>query len=148
VIHLATHGIVDRAEPIASAIALCPDPAGTEDGYLRTLEVMSLPMDAGLVVLSACESARGEIARGEGVVGFGRAFLAAGTRTIVASLWAVSDESTAILMEAFYREMAAKKQPAGRALNDARFSLMADPRYAHPYYWSPFVAMGCEYKPW
>jgi CHAT domain-containing protein/tetratricopeptide (TPR) repeat protein len=148
VVHLATHGIVDRAEPIASSIALCPDPAGTEDGYLRTLEVMSLPMDVGLVVLSACESARGEIARGEGVVGFGRAFLAAGARTIVASLWAVSDQSTAILMEAFYRQLTTRKQPVGRALNEARFSLMADPRYSHPYYWSPFVVMGCKYKPW
>jgi CHAT domain-containing protein len=148
VVHFATHGIVDRAEPAASSIVLCPDPAGTEDGYLRTLEVLSSPIDVGLVVLSACESGRGEIGRGEGVVGFGRAFLAAGARNIVASLWAVSDESTAILMQAFYEGMISKRQPVGRALNEARLALLRDPRYAHPYYWSPFVAMGCEYAPW
>jgi len=148
VVHLATHGIIDRAEPTASSIVLCPDSSGTEDGYLRTLEVMSSPMEVGLVVLSACESARGEIGRGEGVVGFGRAFLAAGARNVVASLWAVSDESTAILMEAFYRQMVTRKQPVGRALNRARLALLDDPRYAHPYYWSPFVTLGCEYSPW
>jgi CHAT domain-containing protein len=147
VVHLATHGMVDPAEPAASSIALCPDSAGAEDGYFRTLEVMSSPMDVGLVVLSACESARGEIGRGEGVVGFSRAFLAAGAHCLVASLWPVSDESTAALMETFYKRMFTKKEQVGRALNSARLSLMADTRYAHPYYWSPFVVIGSEYSP-
>jgi CHAT domain-containing protein/Tfp pilus assembly protein PilF len=148
IVHLATHGIIDRVEPTASSIVLCPDSSRTEDGYLRTLEVMSSPMDVGLVVLSACESARGEIGRGEGVVGFGRAFLAAGARSVVASLWPVADQSTAILMQAFYERMLTGKQSVGRALNQARLSLMTDQRYAHPYYWSPFVVLGCEYSPW
>jgi CHAT domain-containing protein/Flp pilus assembly protein TadD len=148
VLHLATHGIVDPAEPAASSIALCPDSSDTEDGYLRTLEVVSSSLDVGLVVLSACESARGEIGRGEGVVGFSRAFFAAGARSIVASLWAVSDESTAALMEAFYRHLFTEKQSVARSLNAARLSLVSDGQYAHPYYWSPFVVMGSEYSPW
>ncbi len=148
VAHLATHGIVNRAEPTSSCIVLCPDAAGTEDGYFQTLEVMSQPMDVGLIVLSACESARGEIGRGEGVVGLSRAFLASGARGLIASLWAVSDESTARLMEEFYGRMLKGRQPAGQALNDARFALMKDTRYAHPYHWSAFVVIGLEDAPW
>jgi CHAT domain-containing protein/Tfp pilus assembly protein PilF len=148
VVHLATHGIVNRNEPTASCIVLCPDTGGTEDGYFQTLEVMSQPMDVGLVVLSACESARGRIGRGEGVVGLGRAFLASGARGLVASLWAVSDQSTGRLMEEFYDNMLNEKQPAGRALNDARFALMKDEHYAHPYHWSAFVVIGLEDAPW
>ncbi len=148
IVHLATHGIIDPAEPAASSIALCRDSNGAEDGYLRTLEVMASPIDVGLIVLSACESARGEIGRGEGVVGFSRAFLAAGAHSIVASLWPVSDQSTAMLMEIFYKRMFTKKEPVARALNEARLALMADARYAHPFYWSPFVVIGSEYSPW
>lgn len=148
VVHLATHGIVDAAEPSASGIVLCPDVRGTEDGYLQTLEVMSLPMRVGLVVLSACESARGQIGRGEGVVGLSRAFLASGAQGIIASLWPVSDESTARLMAEFYKRMLKDKHPASRAINEARLVLMADSRYAHPFHWSPFVMIGLEDSPW
>ena len=148
VAHLATHGIVNRAEPIASCVVLCPDADDTEDGYFQTLEVMSQPMDIGLVVLSACESARGRIGRGEGVVGLGRAFLASGAGGLVASLWAVSDQSTARLMEEFYGRMLNEKQPAGQALNAARLEMMKDPRCSHPYHWSAFVVVGLEDMPW
>jgi CHAT domain-containing protein len=105
-------------------------------------------MDVGLIVLSACESARGQIGRGEGVVGLSRAFLASGARGLIASLWAVSDESTARLMEEFYERMLKGRQPAGQALNDARLALMKDTRYAHPYHWSAFVVIGLEDAPW
>jgi CHAT domain-containing protein len=148
VAHLATHGIVNRTEPTASCIVLCPDADGTEDGYFQTLEVMSQPMNIGLVVLSACESARGRIGRGEGVVGLSRAFLASGCGGLVASLWAVSDESTARLMETFYGRMLIDRQPAGKALNEARLELMKDKRYAHPYHWSAFIVTGLEDTPW
>jgi CHAT domain-containing protein/Tfp pilus assembly protein PilF len=148
VVHLAAHGIVDPMEPTGSGIVLCPDPERTEDGYLQTLEVMSLPMRVGLVVLSACESARGQIGRGEGVVGLSRAFLASGARGVVASLWPVSDESTAELMEEFYRQMLGKKHPASQAMNEARFALINDTRYAHPFHWSSFVVIGLEDSPW
>jgi CHAT domain-containing protein len=148
VVHLATHGVSDPAEPAASAVILCPDAARNEDGYLHTLEIISTPIDAGLVVVSACESAGGRIGRGEGVVGLSRAFLAAGAGGVVASLWAVSDESTAALMKEFYRRMFADKQPAARALAGARLALLADPDRAHPFYWSPFVVIGSHTSPW
>lgn len=148
IVHLATHGVVDRAEPSASCIVLAPDSAAGDDGYLHTLEIFSLPMNVGLAVLSACESARGRIGRGEGVVGLGRAFLASGASGLVASLWEVSDESTAALMGAFYERMIGDKRPAARALREARITLLEDGTHAHPFYWSAFVVVGTLDAPW
>jgi CHAT domain-containing protein len=147
-LHLATHGLVDPIEPAASSIALGTDGSSGEDGYLDTMEILSLRLDVDLVVLSACESARGRVSRSEGVVGLSRAFIASGAHGIVASLWAVSDESTSVLMDEFYKKMLGKKRPAGEALNEARFALMSDPDYAHPFYWSPFIVIGSERSPW
>ncbi len=148
ILHLATHGLVDPLEPAVSSIALSADGGAGEDGFLHTLEILSLPLNSELVVLSACESARGKLSRGEGVVGLSRAFLACGAHGTVASLWAVSDESTSILMRDFYARMLGDKKTAGEALNDARFALMKNPKYSHPYYWSPFVVIGSDRSPW
>jgi CHAT domain-containing protein/tetratricopeptide (TPR) repeat protein len=148
ILHLATHGLIDPLEPAESSVALCADEDGGEDGFLHTLEILSLPLRSELVVLSACESARGKVSRGEGVVGLSRAFLACGARGTVASLWAVSDESTSILMRNFYARMLKEKRTAGDALNEARLALMKDPKYSHPYYWSPFVVIGSDRSPW
>jgi CHAT domain-containing protein/Tfp pilus assembly protein PilF len=148
ILHLATHGLVDRADPTASSIVLTSDGGSGEDGYLHALEILSLPLSSGLVVLSACETAVGRINRGEGVVGLSRAFLASGARGVVASLWAVPDESTSDLMAAFYAEMLDKRRPACDALRAARVSLIEDPKHAHPFYWSPFVLIGTADTPW
>jgi CHAT domain-containing protein len=77
-----------------------------------------------------------------------RAFLASGAGSVVASLWAVSDESTAELMRAFYDRMFGKKRSASRALNEARLALMDTEKYSHPFFWSPFVVTGTERAPW
>jgi CHAT domain-containing protein/predicted negative regulator of RcsB-dependent stress response len=146
VVHLATHGLVDPAEPARSSVALTA--GGSEDGYLHTLEIIATPTRSGLVVMSACESARGKVSRGEGVVGLSRAFLAAGAGSVVASLWAVSDESTSQLMQKFYERMLGKKKPASEALNDARLALIEGGTFSHPFYWSPFVVTGTETSPW
>ena len=76
------------------------------------------------------------------MVGLSRAFIASGSRGVVASLWAVSDESTSELMTVFYERMLGKKKSAGEALNKARLSLLENPDYAHPFYWSPFILIG------
>jgi CHAT domain-containing protein len=148
IVHLATHGLVDPVEPISSSVVLCPDERGHDDGFLYTLEILSMPFDVGLVVVSACESGAGRISRSEGVVGLSRAFLASGAGGVVASLWAVSDESTAALMKKFYERMMGKKKPAAEALKDARITLTKDERYAHPFYWSAFIVIGHEKAPW
>ncbi len=146
VVHLATHGLVDPSDPSRSSVALAAG-AG-EDGYLHTLEILGTPIRSGVVVMSACESARGKVSRGEGVVGLSRAFLAAGAETVVASLWAVSDESTAELMKAFYEQMFGKKRSASRSLNEARLALIEGGKFSHPFYWSPFTVTGTERSPW
>lgn len=148
IVHLATHGQIDPVEPISSRVVLSPGAGGEEDGLLHTLEILSLPLDAGLVVVSACESARWRISRGEGVVGLSRAFVASGARGVVASLWAVSDVSTAELMKIFYERLLKKRKSACESFQSARLTLMEDPAYAHPFYWSPFVVIGTEKTPW
>ncbi|MEE9271363.1 MAG: CHAT domain-containing protein, partial [Candidatus Krumholzibacteria bacterium] len=148
ILHLATHGLINPLEPASSSIALCTSDGSSEDGYLHTLEILSLPLDVGLVVLSACETARGKVSRGEGVVGLSRAFIASGAGGVVASLWAVSDESTAQLMDKFYERMLGKKHPAGKALNEARLAMIKTDDFAHPFYWSPFIVIGTDRSPW
>jgi CHAT domain-containing protein len=146
VVHFATHGLVDAIEPARSSVALAS--GNGEDGLFHTLEIVSTPIRSDLVVMSACESARGRVSRGEGVVGLSRAFLGAGAESVVASLWSVSDESTAELMRVFYERMFGKKESASRALRDARLALLESPKFSHPFYWSPFVVTGTERSPW
>jgi CHAT domain-containing protein len=148
VIHIAAHGLVDPVTPVASSIALGAEPGSGEDGYLHTLEILALPVDSRLVVLSACETAKGRIGRGEGVVGLSRAFLCAGASAVVSSLWSVPDESTALLMENFYSNMTGKEISAVKAMRLARESLLETEDYSHPFHWASFIATGTNRAPW
>lgn len=148
ILHLAAHGLADPVEPINSSIILAPSSDPAEDGQLYTLEILSLPTAPDLIVMSACESARGMISRGEGVVGLSRAFLAAGAHGVVASLWPVSDASTADLMKTFYGSMLRSHEPAFEALRKARLSLLDNSQFSHPFYWSPFILIGTQATPW
>ena len=145
VVHLATHGLIDPAEPMRSCVAL--GAGDDDDGYLYSLEILALPLENPMIVLSACESALGRLERGEGVVGLTRSFLGAGAQGVVASLWPVSDASTATLMGEFYDSMWLE-QSAAVALRDARRTLLEDERWGHPYFWSAFVLIGTESMPW
>lgn len=147
-IHIAAHGLVDPVTPAASSIALSAEPGDGEDGFLHTLEILALPVESRLVVLSACETATGRVSRGEGVVGLSRAFLGAGASAVVSSLWAVPDESTARLMTACYERMKKKKRPAVRALKEAKLELLESGEYSHPFYWASFIVIGSEKAPW
>jgi CHAT domain-containing protein len=112
---------------------------GPDDGFLRLSEVTFLRLNADAVVLSACETARGRRSRREGVSGLARAFLYAGSRSVVCSLWPVDDAATAELMAAFYRALAASR-PAPEALQQARRALI---HQGHaPFFWAPFVCIG------
>jgi CHAT domain-containing protein/tetratricopeptide (TPR) repeat protein len=148
IVHLAVHGLVDPAEPTRSCIALSPDASSKEDGYFHTLEILSAPVTARLVVLSACESGTGRLSRGEGVVGLSRSFIGAGAGGVVASLWKVSDESTSVLMKEFYNRMIGEKEPAAVALSGARKAMIANEKYAHPFHWAAFVVIGSDRAPW
>ena len=118
ILHFATHGLIDDRVPALSGILLAPskDPEG-DDGFLRLNEVFNLSLNADLVTLSACETALGKEIRGEGMIGLIRAFFYAGARSIVASLWMVSDQSTSKLMKNFQygsREKASRGIATGK----------------------------------
>jgi CHAT domain-containing protein/tetratricopeptide (TPR) repeat protein len=142
VVHFACHARADNVDPLGSGLLLAP--AGSDAGLLTAAEVVSKwRLRADVVMLSACETAVGQVRRYEGMYGLARAFLFAGARSVGASLWRVDDVSTARLMGAFYREYV-RGVPKVEALRRAQVELLRDKQYADPYYWSCFVLMGAE----
>jgi CHAT domain-containing protein len=103
--------------------------------------VLEHRLHADLLVLSACESGQASTLGGKELAGLSQAFFQAGVRSLLVSLWRVSDPATAALMRAFY---AARKAGADKAqaLRQAMTQLQHDPRWTHPYYWGAFVLMG------
>jgi CHAT domain-containing protein len=98
-----------------------------------------MQLKAKLVVLSACETGLGKLLGGDEVAGLTRTILSAGANTVVSSLWKVSDDSTALLMQGFYKRLRAGEQPA-EALRAS--ALEVKKQYPHPFYWAPFVVTG------
>ena len=142
ILHFATHGLTNERFPKQCCLALSAPADSSTDGYLKAGEIYGLALNADLVVLSACETGKGKMVRGEGVMGLPRAFLYAGTRNVVVSLWSVSDEGTAELMKAFYREMVEKRRNPGEALARAKEEMLQTDRWRHPFYWAGFVLVG------
>jgi CHAT domain-containing protein/tetratricopeptide (TPR) repeat protein len=141
ILHFATHALIDEEHPERSGLALSPGPEGS-DGILQTREVYGLDLDAALVTLSACQTALGREATGEGMVAMSRAFFYAGARAVAASLWNVSDRSTAALMTSFYDGIR-EGRSIDLALAEAKRSFLSGPpEWQHPYYWAPFVVTG------
>jgi CHAT domain-containing protein len=146
VLHLATHGLLDQTSPLYSHVVLSPGGTGSsDDGLLEAWEVLDLKLDADLVVLSACETGRGRIAPGEGIVGTMWAFFVAGSRALLVSQWKVESASTTELMTAFHRRLAQGSGAKAEHLRQASLGLLRDPRYAHPFYWAGFVLVGNPY---
>jgi CHAT domain-containing protein len=141
-IHLATHSLVDELHPDRSAVVLTSEGDLSEDGLLHATEVMELDLDCDLVVLSACESGRGRLSSGEGIIGLSRAFLIAGARSVVVSQWPVSDISTAQLMKDLYQYLV-KGTGTPVALREAKLQMLnSGTETRHPFYWAPFVSIG------
>jgi CHAT domain-containing protein len=152
-VHFATHGFASDTNQEASGILLFPHEGSTErsseeadsvheDGVLRLDEVYNLKLNADLVVLSACETGLGPIARGEGVLGLTRGFLYAGSSNVLVSLWKADDIQTSQLMPDFYRSLL-RGMGMPSALRAAKLTLIqANSRYARPFYWAPFVLVG------
>ncbi len=141
ILHLASHGLVNDASPLDSAIVLSPDADGG-NGLLQAWEVFDeLRIDADLVVLSACDTGLGRAFAGEGLLGLTRAFQFAGARAVLASLWTAPDEATAGLMGAFYRRLRAGGT-VDDALVTAQRDALARPESRHPYFWAGFVVDG------
>ena len=117
---------------------LAPD--DKNDGALELHEVYQLDLaKTDLVVLSACETSRGQLSAGDDIIGLNRAFIYAGAPTVIASLWTVDDEATRVLMIAFYGYL---KQGFGKAAALTQAQLDLRKQFPHPYYWAAFVLTG------
>ena len=143
IIHLATHGLLNyrqlqdqSGQGLPGALALASD--GKEDGLLTADEIFDLEINASLVVLSACDTGRGEITS-DGIVGLSRSFISAGTPSIIVSLWAIPDAPTAYLMTQFYCQLKLNPNKA-QALRQAMLKTMEfNP---HPKDWAAFTLIG------
>jgi CHAT domain-containing protein/tetratricopeptide (TPR) repeat protein len=141
-LHFATHSLIDEKFPLRSAVVLTPGDDAQEDGLLEVSEIARLDLECDLVVVSACQTGRGQLLSGEGIIGLSRAFLYAGARSVVVSLWNVSDVSTGQLMKTFYQNLTAGQSNAA-ALRKAKLKMLGSGNQTrHPYYWSSFVMVG------
>jgi CHAT domain-containing protein/Tfp pilus assembly protein PilF len=145
ILHLATHGLLEYGFPGESEVrdlpgAIALTPGNGEDGLLTAAEIYDMNLNAELVVLSACDTGRGRIT-GDGVVGLSRAFISAGTPSVVVSLWSVPDAPTADLMVAFYEQLQ-QGQDKAQALRQAMLQVMAQPGNEAPKNWAAFTLIG------
>jgi CHAT domain-containing protein len=143
-LHLSTHGYLDHEHAMYSGLLF-------SDGMLQTYGIFNLDIDAELTVLSACQTGLGELKAGEGLVGLARAFMYAGSLSVLVSLWPVSDPSTAAFMKRFYRNLNKGKTKA-EALRETKIWMKAKSyhtdehgnviKHDHPFYWAPFILVG------
>jgi CHAT domain-containing protein/tetratricopeptide (TPR) repeat protein len=156
VIHLATHAIAQDERPFDSNLVLAPGKyPGQQNGRLTAREIFSLDLHADLVFLSACRSGTGKVS-GDGVIGLTRAFLYAGTASVIASLWDVADQPTSQLVVDFYRNWLRDKDKV-LALQAAQLHLLRELRAGHvkirtpsgdivlpeaPVFWASFILLG------
>lgn len=142
VLHLAVHGFADTQYPERSALVLGSDPDEGDDGLLQVREIIRLRLNAELTTLSACDTGIGKLQGQEGISNLVEAFLVAGSRSVVASLWSAEDTSASALMERFYDRLA-RGEPTSSALRGAkRDMLMKFGDQLSPYYWAEFVSVG------
>ena len=147
ILHFTTHGVLNNASPMYSHLMLAEGGAN-EDGLLEAWELMQLDLNAELAVLSACETARGRIGAGEGMIGFSWAMFIAGVPSLVVSQWKVESAGTRDLMVNFHRSLISPsgapktKQTKTEALRQAALKLLKKPETSHPFYWAGFVLVG------
>jgi CHAT domain-containing protein len=142
VLHLAVHGFADTQYPERSALVLGADPKAGEDGLLQVREIIRLRLNAELTTLSACDTGLGKFQGQEGITNLVEAFLVAGSRSVVASLWSAEDTSASALMERFYDHLA-HGEDTSLALRSAKLDMLAKfGDQLSPYYWAEFVSVG------
>jgi CHAT domain-containing protein len=149
ILHMATHGILNDRSPMYSHLVLArTDEQDKEDGLLEAWEIVHLDLRADLAVLSACETARGRVGAGEGMIGLTWAFFVARVPATVVSQWQVRSDSTAELMVEFHRQLQARdakgtaRVTKAEALRRAALKLLGSNQYHHPYFWAGFVVVG------
>jgi CHAT domain-containing protein len=145
IVHFACHALVDPAQPIRSALVLSSDPSAGDDGFLQARELYSRRLEANLVILSACQSGRGRLETGEGILGLPRVFFYSGASSVITTLWPVGDAKAESFMARYYRRLAAGPSKAG-ALRDAKIEMIRSGA-TDPHEWAGFVLNGEPDRP-
>lgn len=140
VIHFACHGFLDESSAFRSALVLSQESDSKEDGFLQVREIYNLRVSAEIVVLSACQTAKGRLEEVEGILGLPRIFFYSGAKTVLTSLWRIQDRTTARFMRSFYEKLF-DGHPKAQALRLAKLDMIRS-RFAHPHYWAAFVLSG------
>jgi CHAT domain-containing protein len=148
-VHITTHAVSDTRDPDRSRLVLAPAAPGAPADYLFLREAADLDLSGvRLVTLSACETERGKVVRGEGAEGFSRALLAAGAAATVTTLWNVADRPSAELMTRFYATARGDRSTA-QALQNAKLQfLRSSGTWSHPYYWAGYLLSGDGQQRW
>jgi CHAT domain-containing protein len=142
ILHFATHGLAFAEKPLDSFLLLADNGDAAEASLWRARAAQTLNLRADLVTLSACQTGLGQIS-GDGVLGLSRAFLVAGARAVLVSQWRISDQATALLMDAFYEAYVAVDDKA-LALQVAMAKVRQNHRFRQPRYWAGFAIIGAE----
>ncbi len=150
VINFSMHASLNETTPDSSYLVFSN--INSRPFLLYFQDIHRIRLESELVTLSACETGTGQLYKGEGIMSLARAFIYAGAKALVTTLWKVNDKSTSIIMSQFYKN-AAKGQTKSEALQNAQLKYLenASPAEAHPFYWAPFIIMGDNnplYKPW
>nr|WP_255695595.1 CHAT domain-containing protein [Rhodohalobacter sp. 614A] len=138
-IHFATHAFVNEDDPALSGIAFWK--GENDDGIIYVNDIYNMNLNADLVTLGACETGLGTVYKGEGMIGFTRAFIYAGAANLMVSMWRVNDQPTARLMIQFY-EYARDGHSYSESLQMAKMDLISQPEFASPRNWAAFVLQG------
>ena len=142
VLHLAVHGITDSDFPDRAALVLGRDRQSNDDGLLQAREIADLHLNADLVTLSACDTAKGKLQGEAGMESLEDAFFTAGARAVVASLWSADDATTGSLMQHFYQHLAEGHDKA-ISLRQAKLDVLRKfSGDAAPFYWAGFILTG------
>ncbi|MCX6223202.1 MAG: CHAT domain-containing protein [Bacteroidia bacterium] len=143
ILHLAMHTIPNKSNSLNSGLVFTPGADDKEDGILFGHEVYNLSLNAWLTVLSACETGSGQMAGGEGILSFGRAFIFAGCPNLIMTMWTVDDRSSKELMIKFYQSILSGSNISD-ALQKSKLDYLgkADQLHAHPHFWAGFIELG------
>lgn len=143
-LHLSSHARMNDQNPEYSYISFTQpkDDSLDQTALLYVDDLYNIPLQADMVVLSACETALGKLNRGEGIISLARAFSYAGARSIITTLWRVNDQKSADLIIEFYRQLIHERQSKDAALRAAQLAFVEEGTAAHPYYWAGFVGIG------
>ena len=142
ILHLATHGYLDMEDPLYHKLVFASKD-GKED-ELYAYEICNMRLNSEMAVLSACNTADGQLKQGEGVMSLARAFTFAGIKSLITTQWQIFDKSSSEIMIGFYQELQDRK-PKDIALKKAQLAYLRSQDeniYAHPYFWAAYVAVG------